>query len=84
MYDEEQAYNYGTNICWGTTIVAPGGLVTIPSLTNLVGDFYSQTFTNHLERSLVRWEEFTRSKRLPVNSHLTLGAAIEKVWGSRR
>lgn len=69
-----------TNVCWGNTMVAPGGVVTIPSLLNIAGDFYNQQFTNHIERTLDRWREFTRTGVLPEPRAMYLGDAIKAIW----
>lgn len=69
-----------TNVCWGNTMVAPGGVVTIPSLVNIAGDFYNQQFTNHIERTLTRWSDFTETGRIPTESLGDLSSAIKKIW----
>lgn len=69
-----------SNICWGSTAVAPGGNVSLSSLTNIVSDFYTQSFTNHIERTTDRWLEFTKTGRLPGNSVATLETVIKGMW----
>lgn len=69
-----------TNICWGNTAVAPGGIVSMASLLNITGDFFTQQFTNHIERTTERWEEFSRTTRLPSPSFGTLQDLVNKLW----
>lgn len=80
VYDAQPPFG-GSNICWGNTGIAPGGIVSVASLTNIVNDFYTQTFTNHIERTTDRWLEFTRTGRLPGNQLFTLEQVITRMWG---
>ena len=69
-----------TNICWGNTAVAPGGVVSMASLTNIANDFFVQPFTSHLEPSLARWEEFAKTNTIPSPRWGTLNEMIEQLW----
>jgi len=71
----------GSNICWGNTGVVPGGIVSLGSLTNIISDFYTQTFTNHLERTTDRWLQFTASNKPPGSSIYTLDQVVAAMWG---
>ena len=82
VYDEGR--NNATNICWGNTAVTPGGLVSLASLVNIANDFYSQTFTAHLERSTQRWLDFTATGKVPGESIFTLDTAIAEIWNNER
>lgn len=81
VYSTNPPYN-GTNICWGNTGIAPGGVVSLGSLTNIINDFYTQTFTNHLERTHERWDSFTMSGRVPTAAVGTLRHVIASMWGN--
>lgn len=69
-----------TNICWGNTAVAPGGVVSMASLTNIANDFFAQPFTGHLESSIARWEEFGRTNNIVTPRWGTLSEMIEQLW----
>jgi hypothetical protein len=71
----------GSNICWGNTGVVPNGIVSLGSLTNIVNDFYTQTFTNHIERTTERWLQFTASNKPHGSSLYTLDQVIAGMWG---
>jgi hypothetical protein len=70
-----------SNICWGSAVISPNGIVALPSLTNIVSDFYSQTFTNHIERTTDRWLEFTKTQKPFGASIGTLDQVIAGMWG---
>jgi hypothetical protein len=70
----------GTNICWGSTAVAPGGVVTVSSLMNLLGDFFTHPFTSHLGGSEEAWNTFTQKGRFPQNGKRVLSEQIRRMW----
>lgn len=72
----------GSNICWGNTAVVPNGVVSLGSLTNIINDFYGQNFTNHIERTTDRWQQFTDSEKPHGASTFTLNQVISAMWGN--
>lgn len=69
-----------TNVCWGSTVLARGGEVSVPSLMNILGDFYTQAFTNHIERSPDKWKTFSETGKLPTSQISTLAEEIRRAW----
>ena len=70
----------GSNICWGSTAVTPGGVVTVSSLMNLLGDFFTHPFTSDLGGSEDRWRTFTEKGRFPQNGKRVLSEQIRRMW----
>lgn len=69
-----------SNICWGGTRVAPNNVVTVPSLMNIAGDFYTQDFTQHLGGNKDTWAKYTNSGKFPQTNQVTLAERIRQVW----
>ena len=69
--------NHG--ICWGTVVLSGSREVTLPTLTNIVNDFYlNGTFTPDLERSPQRWQTFSDTGRIPGPTLFTLDEALTR------
>lgn len=81
VYNARPPHFAASNICWGNAVIAPNGIVSLASLTNIANDFYSQTFTNHLERTTERWQQFNTTHKPHGNSIGTLDQIVAGMWG---
>lgn len=80
VYNRSPSDGARTNICWGTTTVAPMGIVSVSSLMNIANDFFTQDFTQHLRGTRAIWEEYNNTRSFRETQRMTLAEVIRRMW----